>query len=69
MWLLLFSWRGAVIDTEQGTEGGKEGENKVESAVNHEAKATKVSGLCYWWWPIDWFCRDVEEKLSCCVGV
>lgn len=39
----VISWRGAVIDTEQGTEGGKEGENKVESAVNHEAKATKVS--------------------------
>ncbi|XP_029999418.1 mannosidase, alpha, class 1B, member 1b [Sphaeramia orbicularis] len=39
----VISWRGAVIDTEQGTEGTKDGENKEESPGNQEEKSTKES--------------------------
>lgn len=39
----VISWRGAVIDTEQGTEGTKDGENKEESPGNQEEKNPKES--------------------------
>ncbi|CAJ1068688.1 endoplasmic reticulum mannosyl-oligosaccharide 1%2C2-alpha-mannosidase-like [Xyrichtys novacula] len=40
----VISWHGAVIDTEQGTEGTKDEENKEASPANQKAKPTKVSG-------------------------
>ncbi|XP_033828217.1 mannosidase, alpha, class 1B, member 1b [Periophthalmus magnuspinnatus] len=39
----VISWRGAVIDTEQGTEGAKDGPAKDDTAANQEAKTVKES--------------------------
>lgn len=39
----VISWRGAVIDMGQGTEGAKDDENKEASPVNKKAKPTKES--------------------------
>lgn len=43
--LVTFSWRGAVIDTDQATEGTKDGE-KEDLPANQEAKLSKNSGIC-----------------------
>uniref|UniRef100_A0A672GCV9 alpha-1,2-Mannosidase n=1 Tax=Salarias fasciatus TaxID=181472 RepID=A0A672GCV9_SALFA len=40
-----FSWHGAVIDTEQGTEGPKDGENKDNLPVHQEPRPTNQSGI------------------------
>lgn len=37
----VISWRGAVIDTDQVTEGTKDGENKEQSPNNHSVNHTK----------------------------
>nr|XP_020454879.1 endoplasmic reticulum mannosyl-oligosaccharide 1,2-alpha-mannosidase-like [Monopterus albus]XP_020454880.1 endoplasmic reticulum mannosyl-oligosaccharide 1,2-alpha-mannosidase-like [Monopterus albus]XP_020454881.1 endoplasmic reticulum mannosyl-oligosaccharide 1,2-alpha-mannosidase-like [Monopterus albus] len=39
----VISWRGAVIDTDQGTEDTKDGENKEDSPVKQEAISLKES--------------------------
>ncbi|KAL7391187.1 hypothetical protein ABVT39_005664 [Epinephelus coioides] len=40
----VISWHGAVIDTEQGTEGTKDGEIKEDSPANQKDKPTNESG-------------------------
>uniref|UniRef100_A0A3P8T0W7 alpha-1,2-Mannosidase n=1 Tax=Amphiprion percula TaxID=161767 RepID=A0A3P8T0W7_AMPPE len=37
----VISWRGAVIDTDEATEGTKNGENKEDSPANQEVKTSK----------------------------
>lgn len=39
----VISWRGAVIDTEQGTDGAKEGDTKEDTAAEQDAKTVKES--------------------------
>lgn len=40
------SWRGAVIDTEQATEGPKD-QKKEDLPANPEAKPSQESGTCF----------------------
>ncbi|XP_054867316.1 mannosidase, alpha, class 1B, member 1b isoform X2 [Amphiprion ocellaris] len=37
----VISWRGAVIDTDEATEGTKNGENKEDAPANREVKTSK----------------------------
>lgn len=39
----IISWRGAVIDTDQATQGSKDGESKEVSPADQKAKTSKES--------------------------
>lgn len=43
--LVIFSWRGAVIDTDKATESIKDGE-KEDSHAKQEVKLSKEPGIC-----------------------
>uniref|UniRef100_A0A3Q1FKD0 alpha-1,2-Mannosidase n=1 Tax=Acanthochromis polyacanthus TaxID=80966 RepID=A0A3Q1FKD0_9TELE len=46
--LVTFSWRGAVIDTGEATEGTKNGENKEDSPANHWLEAVREAFRHAW---------------------